>query len=93
MVLASAFGCTLTISRIGSVVNYDATSLVYDAADETHPGFGLGITLWIGSGLVAMSYLANAGIIYLENKKQRYDSHGDLPNSDLSIVEYGLEWY
>eukprot|EP00605_Chrysophyceae_sp_TOSAG23-4_P002108 GSChrysophyteH1.ASY1.ANO1.2334.1 assembled CDS len=72
--LAFAFGCTLTISRIGSVVNYDATSLVYDAADETHPGFGLGITLWIGSGLVAMSYLANAGIIYLENKKQRYDS-------------------
>eukprot|EP00606_Chrysophyceae_sp_TOSAG23-5_P000960 GSChrysophyteH2.ASY1.ANO1.1040.1 assembled CDS len=60
--LAFAFGCTLTISRIGSVVNYDATSLIYDSADKSYPGYGLGITLWIGSALVGMSYFANAGI-------------------------------
>ena len=56
--LAFAFGCTLTISRIGSVVNYDATSEIYNSVEESHPGLGLGITLFIGAGLVAVSYLA-----------------------------------
>ena len=71
--LAFAFGCTLTISRIGSVVNYDATSLIYDSFDESYPGYGLGITLWIGSALVGLSYFANAGILMLEKKKAAYE--------------------
>lgn len=65
--LAFAFGCTLTISRIGSVINYDTTSLMYQSADFWHPGLGLGITLWFGAALVALSYLAAGGIMLLEH--------------------------
>lgn len=66
--MAFAFGCTLTISRIGSVINYDVTSLIYEKAEDAQPGFGLGITLWVGSALVALSYLAAFCIVCLENK-------------------------
>ena len=47
--LAFAFGCTLTLSRVGSIVNYDATSVIYNNAEAAHPGLGLGITLWVGA--------------------------------------------
>jgi len=66
--MAFAFGCTLTISRIGSVINYDVTSLIYEKAEDAQPGYGLGITLWVGSALVALSYLAAFCIVCLENK-------------------------
>ena len=80
--LAFAFGCTLTISRIGSVVNYDATSEIYNAADASHPGYGLGITLFIGAALVAISYLAAFGIVALENKATEKATYNIVINNE-----------
>lgn len=43
--LALAFGITLTVSRLGSVINYDLTTIIYKAVEDKVPGKGLGITL------------------------------------------------
>ena len=68
--LALAFGCTLTISRIGSVVNYDATPALYNSAETAYPNYGLGITLWAGAGLVTLGYLAMLGIVVFEKRAE-----------------------
>jgi MFS family permease len=68
--LAFAFGCTLTISRIGSVVNYDGTPAIFNTFEAAHPGHGLGITLWFGAGLVTLGYLAMLGIVLMERKAE-----------------------
>ena len=82
--LAFAFGCTLTISRIGSVINYDATSLVYDAAEGAHPNYGLGITLWVGVALVLLSYLAAMSIVFLEAKAESAVQYQQLASQEDS---------
>ena len=84
-----AFGCTLTISRIGSVVNFNLTGVIFNyffanAYNGAITGKGmdlcgaggtnrtdaileeitqacqssLGLTFWIGSGLVGLSFMA-----------------------------------
>eukprot|EP00937_MAST-01D_sp_MAST-1D-sp2_P006626 g6626.t1 len=69
--LAFAFGCTLTLSRVGSIVNYDSTSVMYKDFEKAHPGLGLGITLWVGAILVAVSYIFLWGFIWLDTKAEK----------------------
>jgi MFS family permease len=90
--LAFAFGCTLTISRIGSVVNYDATSLIYDGTEAAYPGYGLGITLWIGASLILFSYFAAAGIVVMDNKKEAYDAlHNEEEIDDNLVADFDFD--
>jgi len=83
--LAMAFGCTLTISRIGSVVNYDLTPTIYDAINTTlthaedpntpidiQAGHeALGYTLMIGSGLVSLSLIAALVLAHLDGGAEK----------------------
>jgi len=85
--MAFAFGCTLTISRIGSVINYDVTSLIYEKANDAQPGYGLGITLWVGSALVALSYLAAFCIVCLENKAVAQVQYQALAGADEETAD------
>ena len=64
--LALAFGCTLTISRIGSVVNFSATTAMYNYFEAANPTKGLGITLFVGAGLVALSFGAAIAVTLLD---------------------------
>lgn len=56
--LAMAFGCTLTISRIGSVVNFLLTPGLYSRFEAAAGNLALGITLWVGAALVFISISA-----------------------------------
>ena len=64
--LALAFGCTLTVSRIGSVINFDVTPSLYKAfggtIDEEKDGVGnqyaLAYTLFCGAALTFLSLFA-----------------------------------
>ncbi|XP_071039027.1 lysosomal dipeptide transporter MFSD1 [Parasteatoda tepidariorum] len=49
--LALAFGCTLTFSRLGSVLNFFFTGHLNDAV-------GIKYTLWIGAGLCGLGLVA-----------------------------------
>eukprot|EP00936_MAST-01D_sp_MAST-1D-sp1_P001767 g1767.t1 len=77
--LAFAFGCTLTLSRVGSIVNYDATSVIYNNSEAAYPGLGLGITLWVGAILVAISYLFLWGFIVLDSRADHKQQDIDGP--------------
>jgi len=65
--LAMAFGCTLTISRIGSVVNFDATPSLYKLLAKVNQPLALSYTLFIGSGLVLTGLVAAFALARLDN--------------------------
>jgi len=66
--LAFAFGVSLTVSRLGSVINYDLTTIIYDKADALSPGFGLAYTFVFGLILCCCSMLAAAVYVALERR-------------------------
>ena len=66
--LAFAFGVSLTVSRLGSVINYDLTTIIFDKADALSPGFGLAYTFVFGLILCCCSMLAAAVYVALERR-------------------------
>lgn len=78
--MSFAFGMTLTVSRLGSVVNFDLSSYLYKTWNTRWPGYGLSATLFFGAGLIAISMLALVAYAALERSAQRYrDSLPDQP--------------
>jgi len=68
--LAMAFGITLTMSRLGSVINYDLTTLVYNGFDK-HTNYGLGWTFLFGSFLIALSLVAAMVFVSLDVRAEK----------------------
>jgi MFS family permease len=66
--LAFAFGVSLTVSRLGSVINYDLTTIIFNKAQQLSPGFGLAYTFVFGLILCCCSMLAAAVYVALERR-------------------------
>ena len=65
--LAMAFGCTLTISRVGSVVNYDLTPTIYKLFEPFSSKLALSYTLFLGSDLMLLSPFAAMALARIDN--------------------------
>lgn len=114
--LAMAFGCTLTISRIGSVVNFNLTGVIFNyffanAYNGAITGKGmdlcgaggtnrtdaileeitqacqssLGLTFWIGSGLVGLSFMAAVFWLTMHLADLRNEEEND--NMSASLLD------
>jgi MFS family permease len=66
--LAFAFGVSLTVSRLGSVINYDLTTIIFDKAQSLAPGLGLAYTFVFGLLLCCCSMLAALVYVALEKR-------------------------
>mmetsp|Transcript_15280 Transcript_15280/g.31148 ORF Transcript_15280/g.31148 Transcript_15280/m.31148 type:complete len:463 (+) Transcript_15280:52-1440(+) len=70
--LAMAFGCTLTVSRVGSVVNFNVTPSLYDLFyDNVSEDYALAITLAVGSFLTCFSLIAAYYLARMDNYAQQ----------------------
>ena len=73
--LAMAFGCTLTVSRVGSVINFSLTPALYKAINKAMGGtelypneYALSLTLAVGSTLVLVSVCSAIFLSRLDNR-------------------------
>ena len=85
--LALAFGCTLTISRIGSVLNFNATPSLYqvmsDLSDADH---ALGLTLFLGAGITFLSLFAAVSLNGMDARAMK-EKRGPYKESKASLAE------
>ncbi|GMI27221.1 hypothetical protein TeGR_g3395 [Tetraparma gracilis] len=83
--LALAFGCTLTVSRVGSVINFSLTPAIYKFI-ENHISetYALAITLAFGSSLVLISAVSAVLLSRLDNQAVK-EKAGPYKNEDTKI--------
>ncbi|GMI09961.1 hypothetical protein TrLO_g9164 [Triparma laevis f. longispina] len=69
--LAMAFGCTLTVSRVGSVVNFNLTPSLYNLfKDNVSEQYALALTLSVGSFLTCFSLIAAYNLASMDRYAQ-----------------------
>ena len=67
-----AFGFTLTVSRVGSVVNFDMTPWIYrQFFDRVSEDLALGLTLWLGASLIFISIISAVFFNAMDDRAQR----------------------
>jgi MFS family permease len=70
--LAMACGITLSVSRLGSVLNFNATNALYNALEAFAPGYGLSLTLFVGCALVLLSLVLAYAYKKLDDRADAY---------------------